>query len=155
MNLDLRLDSYHTHLKFSKKENKIKLYDPIRKKHYVNQPEEVVRQLIIQYLILEKEISPNSIAVEKQIHVMGMEKRFDLLIYNKKMEPRILIECKAPSVHVDQKVVDQIALYNIDLKAPYLLVTNGIENLFFNIDFTSKRAIALKKIPDKATLLNQ
>lgn len=154
MNLDLRLDSYRDFLKFSKKENKIKLYDPIRKKYYVNQPEEVVRQLLIQYLILEKKISANRIAVEKQIHVLGMEKRFDLLIYNKKMEPRILIECKAPSVQIDQKVVDQIAIYNIDLKAPFLLLSNGIQNHFFNIDFTSKCAIALKKIPDKDTLLN-
>lgn len=154
MSLDLRLDSYQDQLKFSKKENKIKLYDPIRKKYYINQPEEIVRQLIIQYLILEKNISANHIAIEKQIHVMGMEKRFDLLIFNKKMEPRMLIECKAPSVQIDQKVVDQIALYNIDLKAPYLLLSNGIQNLFFHIDFTSKRAIALDHIPDKTILLN-
>ena len=154
MCLDLSLDAYHPHLNFSKIAQKVKLFDPIRKKHYVNQPEEVVRQLLIQYLIIEKKLSLNAIAVEKRIKVMGMIKRFDLLVYNTKMQARVLIECKAPKVTITQKAIDQIALYNIDLQAPYLLVSNGLESYLFSIDFNSKKVKALDKIPDKNILLN-
>ena len=89
-------------------------------------PEELVRQLMISYLIGFKNYNKNKIAVEKELKLLERKKRFDILIYDSAMSPHILIECKAPEVPITQNTFEQISRYNLELNAPFLIVTNGI-----------------------------
>lgn len=114
------------------------VYDPIRKDWFVCQPEEEVRQHLIRYLIEEKGISKNLLAVEKEIIYRETKRRFDLVVYNRDGKPEILCECKAPSVPITQDTVNQIARYNTILKAPHLLLTNGPGLVVFSMSDSGK-----------------
>lgn len=57
-----------------------------------------------------------------------MKKRSDILIYNRKANPVLMVECKSPDIKINQAVFDQIALYNLKFKVPYLIVTNGMQH---------------------------
>jgi type I site-specific restriction-modification system R (restriction) subunit len=117
---------------------KVQLYDPIRKKYVAATPEEWVRQLFIQYLMEEKNINKNRIAVEKQLTINGLQKRFDILIYDELLNPLGLIECKAPSVSIIENTFFQASTYNLALKAPFLTVTNGVSTYHCAIDFSTQ-----------------
>ncbi len=147
MLLEIDFLSYVDHLKIKKEENKKYVWDDLRKKWYVLLPEEMVRQLVIQHLIQELGYNKNRIKVEKQLKVNTLERRCDILTYKKNMEPFLLVECKRPEVEINQKVFDQIALYNIELKVPYLMVTNGIQTYCCSIDFEEKKYNFINKIP--------
>lgn len=130
----LPLYSLHTHEEDEKK----MIYDPIRKAWFVYQPEEVVRQHLIQYLIQEKNISPNLISVEKELRYRGTKRRFDVVVFDRSGSPEIVCECKAPEVPITQDTVNQIARYNTVLKAPHLLLTNGKGLVVFSIQESGK-----------------
>lgn len=124
------------------------LFDPVRKKWVQENPEEIVRQCLIYYLNQKHAIPYSRMAVEKQIQVYGMKKRFDLVIYNKMAQAFILIECKSPNVQILQEVMDQAARYNIQLKAPYLMVSNGLTSLLCQIDFIKSSYVFIEQFPD-------
>lgn len=118
-----------------KEENSRKyIWDGLRRKWLVCTPEEIVRQHLLQYLVLEKKIAPNMIAVEKEIKVYQRKKRFDVVVFDKNGNPLILCECKAPNIPISQETAYQIGNYNTVLQAPYLLLTNGIDLFFYLID---------------------
>jgi hypothetical protein len=79
--------------------------------------------------------------------------RYDIVAYSKNAKPVLLVECKAPEVKITQQTFDQIAVYNIELKIPYLLVTNGIEIFCCSIDFDNSRFLFLNEIPDYKTII--
>jgi hypothetical protein len=133
--IDLALLHLKSNLKISIKDNITYLYDPIRKKNIIAQPEEMVRQLIIQYFIVEKLFPLSRMAVEKSLVVDGLRKRFDLLVFDKKGAPYLLVECKSYDVSLSDKTMRQIAIYNQKLQCPYLLVSNGIDSMYCAIDF--------------------
>lgn len=109
------------------------VFDPIRKGWFVMQPEEEVRQHLMQFLIREKGISPNLISVEKEIVYRGTRRRFDVVVFDRTGSPDIVCECKAPEIAITQDTVNQIARYNTVLKAPHLLLTNGKGLVVFSI----------------------
>lgn len=117
---------------------KAQLYDPIRKKYVAATPEEWVRQLFIQFLLEDKNINKNRIAVEKQLIINGLQKRFDILIYDKEFNTHTLIECKAPNVTIGENTFFQASTYNLELKAPFLIVSNGLNTYHCSIDFENK-----------------
>ena len=123
------------------------LFDPIRKSLIKITPEEIVRQSLLSYLLIEFPNYRTKIAIEKEIKVNLRKKRFDMLIYDNFHNPMMLIECKAPSVKLTQSVMDQVAWYNIALKAPYLLVTNGEKTYCASIDFVLQEYVFLQKLP--------
>ena len=123
--------------KLIKQEGKYFVYDAIRKKNIVLTPEEWVRQHFVHFLINHHDYSRNYIKVEKQIKVNDRLKRFDILVYNKDAIPFLLVECKAPSVKITQATFSQIATYNMKLKVPYLIVTNGITHFICKINIFS------------------
>ena len=136
MNIDLNLHEYKSFLKLKKHNEVTHIFDPIRKKYISLQPEEIVRQLLLYYFI-ENNVYPKSlIQVEKGITVNGMLRRFDVVVYDKSIQPYILIEVKAHTAKLNQKAFDQAARYNIALKAPYLMVTNGVTTICAHIDHT-------------------
>lgn len=133
--------------RFKNSENKLSIFDDIRKKFIVLTPEEWVRQHCINFLILEKEYPISLINVEKELSVNGRKKRYDIVVYKPDGSIRVLIECKAPKVPITQKVFDQIAQYNLTLKADLLMVTNGLNHYYCKMDYQNKRYNFLKDIP--------
>lgn len=111
-----------------------KLFDPVRKKWLTLLPEEMVRQTLILYLIEEVQCSLNRMAVEKSIRIHDRIKRFDLVYHDTEMKPLLLVECKSPSVPLNEEVLGQAVWYNYEIKAPYLLLSNGREAQWYQVD---------------------
>jgi hypothetical protein len=133
-------------------EGKEQIFDPIRKKWVAATPEEVVRQQLIAILTEKRGYSKNLLAVEKGIEVFGASQRFDLVAYNKQGEPTLLAECKAPSIPLDQRVFDQVARYNIALKVPYLVITNGVHFYACRVNHENGDISFVENIPDFSSL---
>lgn len=142
----LNLPTYKFKLKSS--ENKTLIFDKLRKRYFVLTPEEWVRQHYVSFLIKEKKYPDSLIALEKQLTINKRKKRTDILVFNKKGKPEIIVECKAPQIKITQDTFDQIARYNLKLKANYLIVTNGLEHYYCKMDFENETYIFLKDIPD-------
>ena len=142
----LNLPTYKFRIKSTK--NKYVIFDIIRKKYVSLTPEEWVRQHIIHYLIEEKNYPVSLIAIEKKITINNLTKRTDILIFNTEGLPHIIIECKAPSIKISQNAFDQIARYNLNLNATYLMVTNGLSHFFCKMDFENEKYVFLENIPD-------
>lgn len=143
--IDLNLPEYQA--KIQKKDENYFIYDEIRKEYFVLTPEEWVRQNFIHFLINHHGYSKNYFKVEKQFKVNERTKRFDVLIYDKDASPFLLIECKAPEVKISQATFSQIATYNMELKVPFLIVTNGMTHFICEIDFENKSYTYLQDIP--------
>jgi hypothetical protein len=123
------------------------IWDPIRRKNLVLQPEELVRQLLLIHLTEGLGYSLHRIQVEQMIQVAGRIRRFDILILDQQLAPYLLIECKAPNIPLDQSTLDQAAAYNYALRAPFLLVTNGPQAYACAIHFDSQQFTFLDAIP--------
>ncbi len=101
------------------------IFDSFRKKWLVLTPEEWVRQNFLQYLVQELKYPESLIAVEKEFRFGEMNRRFDILVYNKSHQPWLMVECKAPEIILDQSVLEQVLRYNISIPVKYLVITNG------------------------------
>ncbi len=101
------------------------IFDEVRKKWVLLTPEEWVRQNFLQYLILVKKYPASLIAVEREIMVADTKKRFDIVVYNKNHHPFMIVECKEMNVPLDNKTLDQVLRYNINLQVECLVITNG------------------------------
>lgn len=134
--------------RFKNSENKLAIFDDIRKKFVVLQPEEWVRQHCIQYLLNSKKYPKSLINVEKELVLNNLKKRYDVVVFNPDGSLHLIIECKAPNVVITQQTFDQIARYNLVLNASYLMVTNGINHYYCQIDQKNQRYIFLEDIPD-------
>lgn len=134
--------------RFKNNENKVSIFDSIRKKFVVLQPEEWVRQHCIQYLIDIKGCPISLINVEKELIVNSLKKRYDIVVYNPDGSIHLIVECKSPTIKVNQNTFDQIAQYNLVLNATYLMVTNGLNHYYCQMDFKNERYQFLKDIPD-------
>ena|SRR5271157_4649772 len=126
---------------------KQEVFDSIRKKFVVLTPEEWVRQHFINYLTGHRDVPCSLIAVETSLHYHRLKKRSDILVYGRDGTPRLIVECKSPEVQVTQAVFDQVAMYNRELKVPYLAVTNGMVHFACHIDHASGKIVFLKEIP--------
>ncbi|MFT5744847.1 MAG: hypothetical protein ACI9XO_002568 [Paraglaciecola sp.] len=149
---ELDLLQFSKDLIFKKEGNQRFIFDPIRKKYLVIGPEEMVRQLMVQYLIQVKNYNPNRLSIERELRVQERRKRCDLLVFSQAMKPFLLVECKAPEVKLTQAVARQIAVYNLPLQVDYLLITNGLANYCFKMNYEEKSYEFLKEIPDFASL---
>ncbi|WP_339633352.1 type I restriction enzyme HsdR N-terminal domain-containing protein [Bizionia echini] len=134
--------------RFKNNENKVSIFDPIRKKFVILQPEEWVRQNCLQVLLQEKKYPKSLINVEKELRVNDLKKRYDIVVYNPDGSIHLIVECKAPSIPISQSTFDQIAQYNLTLNATYLMVTNGLNHYYCQMDFKSECYTFLKDIPD-------
>ncbi len=137
--------------RFKNSENKVLIFDEIRKKFVVLTPEEWVRQHVIQLLLLEKNYPKSYINVEKTIKINGLSKRYDLVVFEPNGKIFLLVECKAPEVPISQNTFDQIARYNMVLEAKNLMVSNGLNHYFCQMDFENERYQFLRELPDFTT----
>ncbi|MEW7292914.1 type I restriction enzyme HsdR N-terminal domain-containing protein [Aquimarina sp. 2304DJ70-9] len=133
--------------RFKSSENKVSIFDRIRKKFIILTPEEWVRQHTVHYLIEEKKYPESLINVEKLIKLNDLNKRYDIIIFNPDGSIFLIVECKSNTVKVTQDVFDQIARYNLALDAEYLMITNGIEHYYCQMNYTQKEYTFLKDIP--------
>ncbi len=151
MKLPINFLPYQTDLKVKKEQGKRYVFCTIRKKYLVLQPEELVRQLTIEYLVADRKYKRNSIHVERGLTVNGLTRRSDILIYDADVNPYLLVECKAPKVKITQVVFDQIARYNLTLKVKYLLVTNGIDSFCCAMNYADQSYRFLTEVPEHLT----
>jgi hypothetical protein len=105
------------------------LFCLIRKQWLLLTEEEWVRQNFINYLISALHYPASLIAVEKELLLNGLKKRFDILVYNTRHEPWLLVECKAPHVALSEDVLQQALRYNISIPVTYLVITNGQQTI--------------------------
>ena len=143
---NLNFPSYSFRLKNS--ENNTHIFDVIRKKFVVLQPEEWVRQHCVQYLVQEKNYPISLINVEKVILINGLKKRYDIVVFNPDGSLAVVVECKAPKVQISKSVFDQIARYNLTLKASYLMVTNGLNHYFCTMNHHLESFEFLETLPN-------
>ncbi len=134
--------------RFKNSENKVSIFDEIRKKFILLTPEEWVRQHVIQFLLQDKKYPKSYINVEKLIKINDLSKRYDGVVFQPNGEIFLLIECKAPEVPISQQTFDQIARYNLVLKAKYLMVTNGLNHYFCQMDFENEKYVFLRELPE-------
>ncbi|MBS1532323.1 MAG: type I restriction enzyme HsdR N-terminal domain-containing protein [Bacteroidetes bacterium] len=129
---------------------KLMLFDEIRKKHIIITPEEWVRQHFVQYLINQKGYPRSLIKLEGGLKLHGKARRSDIVVFNTQGERMLLIECKAPSVKIDQKVFDQVARYNMVHKVSLLAVSNGLEHYYCRINFNEESYRFIEELPGYA-----
>ena len=124
------------------------IFDEIRKKHLVLTPEEWVRQHFIQFLIQVKGFPKSLIQIEGGLHLNRLQKRTDLVIFNSQGERIMVIECKAPKIKITQATFDQAARYNSVHKTRWLVVTNGLQHCYAQIDHTKEAFNFVKDLPN-------
>ena len=130
----LRLNLPPVDLNIRRIDNKDYVFDRLRKQHVRLTPEEWVRQHFIHYLIHEKSYPEGLLANEVCISLGLVTRRCDTVLYDTFLQPRMIIEYKAPSVNISQKTFDQIMQYNYRLKVPWLMVSNGLQHYCCRVD---------------------
>jgi Type I restriction enzyme R protein N terminus (HSDR_N) len=120
------------------KEGEEDILDPLRKRFVKLTPEEWVRQNFVQYLINQGKYPAGLIGIEILFRLNTLKKRTDILVHDRSGRPVMIVECKAPEVSLEENVFEQIVTYNMKLRVPYLVVTNGLHHWAckFNDDFT-------------------
>lgn len=148
--IPLNLPQYPFRLK--QEDNTRYIFDGVRKKFLVLTPEEWVRQHFVQFLIQEKKYPRTLIKLEGGLKLNSLQKRSDILLFNKSGEKIILVECKAPSVKITQATFDQVARYNFVHRVKHLVVTNGLSHFCAEIDFEKESYKFLEELPEYEVL---
>ncbi len=143
--LELNLPAFDINIK--KSGNKLTVFDNLRRRFVALTPEEWVRQHFVNYLITEKKYPASLIANEIQINLNNQKKRCDSVIYNRAMQPLVIVEYKSPDIKITQEVFNQIANYNIVLKVEYLIVSNGVNHFCCHMDYEQMKFEYLSDIP--------
>lgn len=124
------------------------IFDVLRRKYVALTPEEWVRQHFVHYLIGHKGYPQTLMANEIQLAIGNKKLRCDSVLYDRSLKPRMIIEYKAPTVNITQKVFDQITVYNMLLHVDYLVVSNGIKHYCCQMDYENQKYLFLEDIPD-------
>ena len=125
----------------------IQVYDPLRLRWVKLTPEEEVRQRFTAFMANHLGYPAALMANEVGLRLNSMTRRCDTVVYDRSRLPVLIVEYKAPSVAITQRVFDQIARYNIVMQVPYLIVTNGLAHYAFRVDYTLRRCLPLSSLP--------
>lgn len=142
MNLELNLPKAELIIKNNS------IWDVLRKKYVKLTPEEWVRQHFIHYLITHLNWPIGLMASEHKVNYNNMAKRCDIVSFTKNLNPLLIVECKAPSIALNEDIFYQIAKYNFTLKAPFLILTNGIDHVMAFVNKDKKEIQYLENILD-------
>lgn len=123
------------------------ILDVLRRKYVALTPEEWVRQHFVHFLIGHKGYPPALLANEIELRSGSKRLRCDSVLYDSSLRPRMIIEYKAPTVAIQQKVFDQISVYNMLLHVDYLVVSNGLNHYCCRMDYANHRYVFLREIP--------
>ncbi|MBI9038814.1 MAG: type I restriction enzyme HsdR N-terminal domain-containing protein [Bacteroidales bacterium] len=149
----LNLPSYN--FKIRKNNENQEIFDFIRKQYVSLSPEEWVRQNFIRFLVEEKNYPQMLIAVEKSIKLNRMIRRPDIVIYNKNIKAKLIVECKAPAIKITQTTLDQIVRYNMVLKVDYLVVSNGLVHYCVQVNYKANKYNFINEVPDFSQLQSE
>ena len=116
----------------------------VRRKFIVLTPEEWVRQHYVNFLNVHKGVPLSHIAVEKQLKVNNLSKRADIVVFKGGLIPVLAIECKAPSVIINEDVFHQLLRYNMPMHVDYLGVTNGLRHVYCKVDYVQQKAVFME-----------
>lgn len=142
----LNLPSFHVDLK--KEQDRIHIFDLLRKRYIVLTPEEWVRQHFIHYLINHLQYPKSLIKLEGGLRFNKLQKRSDIVIYDRAGQPWMIVECKAPTLKIGERTVHQASVYNYTLKAKFLVVTNGLEHFCYQTDWSNSTTTILPSMPE-------
>lgn len=142
-----RLNFPPSAVKLKSKENKPLIFDQIRKKWVQCTPEEWVRVHCVNYLTQTLHYPASWIKIETQVTLFRTRKRFDITVVHPTQGNLLLVECKAPSVKLNQQVFDQIARYNLEAKSQYMMLTNGLNHYFCAMDYENQRYNFIEELP--------
>lgn len=141
----LNLPAYPFRLK--QESNATYIFDEIRKKFLLLTPEEWVRQHLVQFLIRDKNYPRSLIKLEGGLKLNSLQKRSDILLFNRSGKKIMLVECKAPSVKISQNTFDQVARYNFIHRVQWLVVSNGLQHFCCEIDFEKGSYHFVEELP--------
>ena len=144
-----KLDFPEYTFRLRRAKNGTEVFDPIRKKFVALTPEEWVRQHAVRFLVEERQVPLGRMNVEVALETtLHLSRRADIVVFDNIGEPVAIVECKAPTVKITQDAFDQIARYNMALKASYLIVTNGLTHFCCYIDLEKHTYHFMEEIPD-------
>lgn len=123
------------------------VFDPVRRRHVALTPEEGVRQGVIRLLHEHYGYPLELMQIEGSISVGGLNRRCDIVVYTPQGSPHIIVECKRPDVAITQQVCDQACRYNTVLHVPFLMLTNGTQQVILEVDFDRRRLRQLPALP--------
>ena len=136
------------------KMGKSQIWDTTRRKYVALTPEEWVRQHFVNYLITKKGYPSALLANELSIKLNGTSKRCDTVVFDRYLDPLMIVEYKAPHVSITREVFDQIVRYNMALRVRFLTISNGVRHFCCQIDYGRQTYDFLKDIPDYTALEN-
>ncbi|MEO0312565.1 MAG: hypothetical protein RIQ89_2222 [Bacteroidota bacterium] len=126
----------------------IKVFDIARKKYVVLTPEEWVRQHVIHYLHFTLNYPLGFLSIERTIVINDLTRRYDIVVFNRLKVPALLVECKAPTVALNQAVADQASRYDASLKTSLFLITNGLQHLILKPNHLKANFEFLEHLPE-------
>ncbi len=135
-------------LRVRQHEGKKQIFDALRKKYVALTPEEWVRQNLIAFFIQYQNYPSGLIAVEMPVNVNGLNQRADLVVYNRKGRPVMIVECKAPGVSITKSVFDQAARYNMRLQVEFMMVSNGLQHYCAQLNDNKGGYQMMKSVPN-------
>jgi hypothetical protein len=133
--------------KLKQEEGKVWIFDSVRKKFLVLTPEEWVRQHFINYLIHDLKYPRSLIKVEGGLSYNQLQKRSDIVIFDRDGKPWMLVECKTPTLKLSENTLRQASVYNTSLKAKYLTITNGLVHFCSHVDWSAGKTALLDALP--------
>ena len=134
--------------KVKKSEGKVWIFDNVRKKFVALTPEEWVRQHFIKYLIEVQRYPKSLFRIEGALQYNRLQKRSDILVYDRGGKPWMLVECKSPTIKLSQRAFNQVAIYNMTVGAKYLAVTNGMVHFCCQAPLPGQDAKFLEDFPE-------
>jgi len=148
----IRLNLPEFEINVTEKGGKQQIFDFLRRKFVALTPEEWVRQHFTHYLVEYKGYPKGLLVNETQLRIGDKQLRCDTVLYNKVMQPQMIIEYKAPTIQIQQKTFDQIAAYNLLLHADFLVISNGLQHYCCQMDYEQRSYRFLTEIPDYTVL---
>ncbi len=141
-------------LRLSQREGNTMVFDFLRRRYVKLTPEEWVRQHFVHFLVHHKGYPQELLANEISLTLNSTSKRCDTVLYGTNASPLAIVEYKAPNIQLTQKVFDQITRYNIVLRVPYLMVSNGLQHYCCRVDYETNVCTFLPEIPDYEVIKN-
>ena len=148
----IRLNLPEYEINVVERDGKRMIFDFLRRKYVALTPEEWVRQHFTHFLVSQKGYPKTLLVNEAQLQIGDKHLRCDTVLYNKEMQPLMIVEYKAPQIQLQQKTFDQIAAYNLLLHADFLVVSNGLQHYCCQMVYEQRTYRFLTEIPDYSTL---
>ena len=110
------------------------VWDPLRRKNVPLTPEERVRQWFITVLKDRMQVPLHMMMSEVGMKfgegALKKEFRADIVVYDRRPGPMMIVECKRPDVELTKEVLEQALRYDMVLDVKYLALTNGNRTIF-------------------------